>query len=462
MVGNKEHFIVWSMGLYFGWILSFPYFGPVLKAVSISAGMDSNSLAIVFIIFHALGFLSGAMFLKDTRRWKELMLFSLLIVLSLSIVKLFISPLLWMPLMALIGFFSPFYILGWSCLIAAYPSHQKPRLLLTFIIIANLIMILLIYLSFALNLQALLMVKIIPLIAALFILFFYSLPATAAIERRSEPGHLPTTLYILVMVAFITLLNFTLGLAYTVAYEPHATMKDNNFVLQYYRHLPYILTYVIIFTFKLRIDKKNITYYAISLTGLGLILLIVLGDSLVGFYLTISLMQVGQALFPLFVWILIGDLSTRYANPFRFFGYGLFAILLGSFMGGFYGDYLQKYSDSPLIFTALVSIAALFAALLTTPWLVEKSLPEPSVDDKLLANDQEFLNLFYSAACLTPREIEVVELLMQGSDNQTMASTLRISSNTLKTHLRNIYRKYGVNKKSELLALITTKKLPPY
>jgi DNA-binding CsgD family transcriptional regulator len=79
-----------------------------------------------------------------------------------------------------------------------------------------------------------------------------------------------------------------------------------------------------------------------------------------------------------------------------------------------------------------------------------------------LANDQEFLDLFYSAASLTPREIEVVELLMQGFNNQKLANTLRISSNTLKTHLRNIYRKYGVNKKSELLALITTKKLPPY
>jgi DNA-binding CsgD family transcriptional regulator len=461
MVGNKEHFIVWSMGLYFGWILSFPYFGPVLKAVSISSGMDSNSLAIVFLIFHALGFFCGAIFLKDTRRWKSLMFFSLVIVLSLSIVKLFVSPLLWMPLMALSGFFSPFCILGWSCLIATYPSHQKVGLILWFVITANLITVLLTYLSDVINLQILLLVNTIPLIAVLLLLLFGSPPLTAAIERKSKPDQPPTVLYILVMVAFITLLNFTLGIAYAVVFDSYSVVSGRYFALRYFRYVPYILTNFLIIVYRLTVDKK-MAYYAVSLTGLALILLVILGDSLTGFYLTITVVQVGQALFSIFIWILIGDLSTRYTAPFRFFGYGLFAILLGSFLGGFYGGYLQKYSDSPLIFIALVSIAALFAALLTTPWLVEKSLAEPSVDDKLLANDQEFLNLFYSAASLTPREIEVVELLMQGFNNQKLANTLRISSNTLKTHLRNIYRKYGVNKKSELLALITTKKLPPY
>lgn len=462
MIGKKEHFIIWSMGLYFGWILSFPYFGYVLRTVSIATGVDPNALTLIFLIFHALGFLCGALFLKDTRRWKELMFFSLVMVLFVGILKLLVSPQLWMPLMALSGFFSPFYILGWSCLIATYPSHQKPRLILTFVIIANLITILLIYLSDVLNLQALLMAKIIPLIAALFLFFLSAPPARAAIKRESKTDLPPTALYIILMVAFITLLNFTLGLAYTVIYESYTIMEGRVFTLQYYRYIPYILTYLVIVTLKLKIDKTNITYFAISLTGLALIFLIALGDSLAGFYLTISIMQVGQALFPLFVWLYIGDLSTRYATPFRYFGFGLFAILLGSFFGGTCGDYLLKFGDSPVLSTALASIAALFAALLVTPRLVEKSVTEPLVDDQLLTNDQEYLDLIYSAVSLTPREREVVEHLMQGSDNQSMATTLGISPNTLKTHLRKIYRKYGVSKKSELLALISTKKMPPF
>ncbi|MFO8192568.1 MAG: LuxR C-terminal-related transcriptional regulator [Bacillota bacterium] len=458
---KQEHFVVWSMGLYFGWILSFPYFGYVLRALSISTGVDPNSLALVFLIFHALGFFCGAIFLKDTNRWKGLMFFSLVAVLLISIIKLFVSPLLWMPLMAISGFFSPFYILGWSCLIATYPSHQKPRLILTFVIIANLITILLIYLSCALNLQALLIAKIAPLIIALLLLFFYSPPVKAAIEKKSKPDQPPTALYIIVMVAFITLLNLTLGLAFSVIFDSYSVMSGHDFVLRYFKYIPYILIYLVIIFFRVTVDKR-MAYYSVSLMGLALILLIVMGDSITGFYFTITAVQIGQALYSIFIWVLLGDLSTRYATPFRYFGFGLFAILLGSFLGGAYGDYLLKFGDSPALFTALASIAALFAALLVTPWLVEKSATEPMVDDKLLTNDQEYLDHLYSAAGLTPREIDVVEILMKGSDNQSMAATLGISSNTLKTHLRKIYGKYGVNKKSELLALISTKKMPPF
>ena len=461
MIGKKEHFIIWSMGLYFGWILSFPYFGYVLRTVSIAIGVDPNALTLIFLIFHALGFLCGALFLKDTRRWKELMFFSLVMVLFVGILKLLVSPQLWMPLMALSGFFSPFYILGWSCLIATYPSHQKPRLILTFVIIANLITILLIYLSYVLNLQALLMAKIIPLIAALLLMFFYSPPVIAASERRSKSEQPPTALYIILMVAFITLLNFTLGLAFSVIFDSYTVMSGCDFALRYFKYIPYILINVVIIIFRLTVDKR-MAYYSVSLMGLALILLIVMGDSVTGFYFTISAVQIGQALYSIFIWVLLGDLSTRYATPFRYFGFGLFAILLGSFFGGACGDYLLKFGDSPVLSTALASIAALFAALLVTPHLVEKSVTKPLVDDLLLANDQEYLALFYSAAGLTPRECEVVELLMQGSDNQSMATALGISPNTLKTHLRKIYRKYGVSKRSELLALISTKKMPPF
>jgi two-component system NarL family response regulator len=55
---------------------------------------------------------------------------------------------------------------------------------------------------------------------------------------------------------------------------------------------------------------------------------------------------------------------------------------------------------------------------------------------------------------LTPREIEVVALLLKGLTNGEIASQLFISENTLKTHLRNIYPKFGVLQKKELLFLV--------
>ena len=51
---------------------------------------------------------------------------------------------------------------------------------------------------------------------------------------------------------------------------------------------------------------------------------------------------------------------------------------------------------------------------------------------------------------LTPREQEVAALVCLGFMNQTIASRLTISPETVKCHIANILRKFGVRHKSEL------------
>jgi LuxR family maltose regulon positive regulatory protein len=49
---------------------------------------------------------------------------------------------------------------------------------------------------------------------------------------------------------------------------------------------------------------------------------------------------------------------------------------------------------------------------------------------------------------LTPREIEVLGHLAQGLTMEDIATALHLSVNTVKTHLKNIYRKLGVSGRS--------------
>ena len=42
---------------------------------------------------------------------------------------------------------------------------------------------------------------------------------------------------------------------------------------------------------------------------------------------------------------------------------------------------------------------------------------------------------------LTPREIDILELVVEGKTNKEIAYTLNISENTVKIHLRNILEK---------------------
>ncbi|MCK4315150.1 MAG: hypothetical protein KAX24_05205 [Anaerolineae bacterium] len=53
---------------------------------------------------------------------------------------------------------------------------------------------------------------------------------------------------------------------------------------------------------------------------------------------------------------------------------------------------------------------------------------------------------------LSDRELEVLYLLVEGQTNQEIAQALRVSINTVKTHLRNIYGKLGVNNRREATA----------
>lgn len=55
---------------------------------------------------------------------------------------------------------------------------------------------------------------------------------------------------------------------------------------------------------------------------------------------------------------------------------------------------------------------------------------------------------------LTIREIELANLLMQGLPNPKIAERLFISTNTVKRHVQNIYKKLGVSNRTELCYLL--------
>ncbi|MGH3949625.1 MAG: response regulator [Pseudonocardiaceae bacterium] len=62
---------------------------------------------------------------------------------------------------------------------------------------------------------------------------------------------------------------------------------------------------------------------------------------------------------------------------------------------------------------------------------------------------------FWSGAHLglTQRESEVLELLVSGHSNKGVASKLVVSEDTVKTHIRGLYRKLGVSDRSGAIAI---------
>ena len=237
---KQEHFVIWSMGLYFSWILSYPYFGHALKSIALGIEINFGILTLAFLLFHASGMFVGALVLKDTARWKQLMFGSLIAVIIINISMWFLPVTMWVPTMALAGFVSSFYILGWSCILATYSSAKKISLYLNFIVRANLITVLFVYLSNSFSHPVLLIVKNIPLLLALAVLIFLSPEKKAAVTTTEETCKPPSSIFTLMLILTTLLLYITIGLMYVVIQNSYPVMTNNQFALNYYIYIPYI------------------------------------------------------------------------------------------------------------------------------------------------------------------------------------------------------------------------------
>lgn len=60
---------------------------------------------------------------------------------------------------------------------------------------------------------------------------------------------------------------------------------------------------------------------------------------------------------------------------------------------------------------------------------------------------------YYKSTILSPREVEIYNLLLQGKQEKEIASLLIVAPCTVRTHMSVIYQKKFVNSQEELMAL---------
>lgn len=72
--------------------------------------------------------------------------------------------------------------------------------------------------------------------------------------------------------------------------------------------------------------------------------------------------------------------------------------------------------------------------------------------DRVTRNEEEYRSLIMKRIdCLSPREDEVLHLLIQGKANKTIADQLQLSTKTIETHRAHIMRKLGVKSMAGLM-----------
>lgn len=90
---------------------------------------------------------------------------------------------------------------------------------------------------------------------------------------------------------------------------------------------------------------------------------------------------------------------------------------------------------------------------ITSPFLASLPLGKKIKSAEEHSNSDEDIDRKAKDAALTEREKEVLNLLLKGKSNKEISTITHISTDTVKTHLQNIYRKFGVKSRLEAVSL---------
>jgi len=208
-----------------------------------------------------------------------------------------------------------------------------------------------------------------------------------------------------------------------------------------------------------RKGRKFLVNAAVTAEGFGFLLLAlpsVSGANWVG----LGFLQFGFAWMDLFVWLILADIgAVRTEQTVRIFGVVL-GINAGAVAASSAASFYLSHSEVPvanfqpyLAAGILFALFPLIAALRESPFFeglrAGWSGPEDRLGTQKTAEPAVALPPFVTEADLTPQEQKIASLLLEGRDLAEIRRQLSISPNTLKTHLRNIYRKTATSGQKE-------------
>ncbi len=124
---------------------------------------------------------------------------------------------------------------------------------------------------------------------------------------------------------------------------------------------------------------------------------------------------------------------------------------------------LTIHEESELVFSSLEKGAVGYLLKSSNPNLILQGIREvyhggspmsPSIARKIITSFQpEKDNL------LTKRELEILQELSNGANNKKIAEDLFISTNTVKAHIKNIYKKLYVHSRAEAVSKAIKKRM---
>ena len=449
--------------LFFSWILAFPFEGQVLYALADSNSIDPHTMIFKAIIAHFVGLFLCGFVIKTMRSAKRLMLFTIVCCIMSSSVFFFEPSILWNISLISSSFLAGTCVAAWGFYFkSGTASNERIKTAADVLIYSNILMILMNMTAIHLSPYAGLALSMLMLGVALF--FSVQLPVNAQPMTSPQPEKLEMAISILkpliFLCLFIVIITINSGLMYQVINPAFAHLE---WLVSWYWAVPYIIALYIMKNLPSKTNRTYILYVAMAMIGFAFISFMIFDRSAASYLVVNTLMLGACGIFDLFWWSILGEMLDLDENPAKILGVGLSANVFGVLLGGFIGNAIstvdtQNYNPSVLALSVVFIILILFPLLHKQLSILLKNHAFLTVLSEVSASEQDkAINSFTTIGRLTERESEIAILLLKGRTYKMIAEELYLSQNTIETHIKNIYSKFNIQSRIELVNLMMEK-----
>lgn len=456
---NARRISVAGFSFLFAYILSFQFEGQVLYSLLDLRGTDADRYILAAIIAHFAGLFTCGLFVKSQAAARSMMLGGMGLCLAASVPFFFAPSSLWLSGLIVSGYFSGCAVAAWGFFLRAFtPKNERIKSCADVLIYSNLLMIAVNV--FAMNRSPFIGLSLSMLCLVIGIAFIWMLPLGPENEqnktfKNKTHGGIKNQLILLCFFVFIITINS--GLMYQVI---NPAFEHLTGLVSWYWAVPYIVALVIMRNLPMKAKRSRILYIGMAMIIGAFISFMLLGRN-TSDYLTVDTLMLGACgIFDLFWWSILGEMLDYSDNPAQTFGIGLSANVFGILFGGVLGMAVTSMG-LPGAEVAVIALTVVCVTLVMLPplnnqlVLLLKSHAYLAAYDNMSQSQQtDIVRQTKTLDPLTVREQEVLQLILSGKSNREIAGALFISESTVKTHAKNIFSKYDVGSRAELISTL--------
>ncbi|MEM5768997.1 MAG: LuxR C-terminal-related transcriptional regulator [Bacillota bacterium] len=426
--------------------MSVPYEGQLVYTLADHFHMDSYRLLTGSLFMQMVGLLAGGLFIRSMKASRTVLLFAIPFCMLCTAVFLFPVYELWVVSLFACSAASGACIA--SCgyfLRGSTVAGQRFRVVANIIVIISVMKLLINGLVLYVSANA----GVILLTAVLGTAWYFSFHL-----HKFHEGEFPHPSYdrkrfaqaLLLLCLFISISTIDFGIMILTIMPAY---QHISWLSSWYWLLPYVGAALAMKRIPALVERNNMLFIALGMIGLGFILFLVLGQSLIGYLVVFTLMMGAWAMFDVFWWSMLGEMLDMHKNAAIVLGLGFCA----NAMGVLHGKQIA-HATQPGFEATMISLGVICATVVLLPILhksIAKLLPENRIAlPESAPEEMQHLPASDGAELLSERERQIAALLLKGRTSKLIAAELFLSENTVKTHVKNIYSKLNVRSRAEL------------